>query len=67
MKAIKELKKGEYFTLKEIEYPEEKQVWVRDEYDHSEKAYMIHNFADTCKWKYLKGNKKVYDSEHFYF
>ena len=95
MKAIKELKHGEYFniaynvaklrfgelskpfgtctrlavvfTLKEIEEPKENQVWVRDDYDPAEKEYICYNFADTSKWKYLKGDKKVFDSEHFCF
>lgn len=67
MKTIINLKLGEYFTLKEIEFPTESQVWVRDVYDRQEKAYLCYNFADTCKWRYFKGNKKVYDSEHFFF
>ena len=64
MKAIKDLKHGEYFTLREIEEPKESQVWIRDDYDPAEKEYICYNFADTSKWKYLKGDKKVYDSEH---
>ena len=67
MKAVKELKHGEYFTLKEIEEPKESQVWVRDDYDPAEKEFICYNFADTSKWKYLKGDKKVFDSEHFIF
>lgn len=39
MKTIKQLKYGEYFTLKEIEFPKENQVWIRDEYDREERAY----------------------------
>ena len=35
--AIKNLKKGEFFTKKSIEYPTDRQVWIRGEYDHSEK------------------------------
>lgn len=67
MKTVKQLKYGEYFTLKEIEFPKESQVWIRDEYDREERAYLVYNFADTSKWKYLKGDKRVYDSEHFCF
>lgn len=67
MKALKKLKQGEYFTLKEIEEPKESQVWIKDEYDREEKAFLCYNFANTSKWKYIKGDKQVYDSEHFYF
>ncbi|MBR3564715.1 MAG: hypothetical protein IKN39_04530 [Clostridia bacterium] len=67
MKALKKLKQGEYFTLKEVEEPKESQVWIKDEYDREEKAFLCYNFANTSKWKYIKGDKQVYDSEHFYF
>ena len=67
MKAVRQLKYGEYFTLREIEDPTEAQVWIRDEYDREEKAYLCYNFADTSKWRYLQGSKQVYDSEHFFF
>lgn len=67
MKALKQLKQGEYFTLKEIEFPKESQVWIKDEYDREEKAYLCYNFADTSKDKYIKGDKQVYDTEHFCF
>ena len=67
MKAIKELKHGEYFTLKEIEEPTENQVWIRDDFDPIENEYIYYNFADTSKLKFLKGDMKVYDSEHFIF
>lgn len=53
--------------MKEVEFPTEKQVWIRDEYDREEREYLCYNFADTSKWKYLKGDRKVYDSEHFCF
>lgn len=39
MKTVNELKKGEYFTLKEIEYPKESQVYVRGDYDRGTKTY----------------------------
>lgn len=67
MKTIKQLKKGDYFTLKEIEYPKESQVWVRDEYDHSARAFLVYNFADVCKSRLLKGDRQVFDDEHFFF
>lgn len=57
---VKELKKGEFFTKKPIEYPTDSQVWVRDEYDRSEKKFLCYNFADANRWCYLKGDKEVY-------
>lgn len=38
-KTIKDLKRGEYFTLSSIEEPRESQVWVRGEYIPEAKAY----------------------------
>lgn len=34
-KSISQLKKGDYFTLKSIEEPNESQVYVRGDYDRS--------------------------------
>lgn len=46
-KTIKDLKRGEYFTLNPIEEPQESQVWV-DETDESiAKAYLIDRVKDT--------------------
>lgn len=67
MKTVKlsDLKKGEYFTLKDIEYPKESQVFIKGEYDRSEKAYYCDKFSDISSCKILKGNKLVYTD--FYF
>ena len=43
---IKDLKIGEYFTLKPIENPTEKQVFIRGEYDRSEKKVAMEVFDD---------------------
>lgn len=34
---LKDIKKGEYFTLKPIAEPKESQVYIKEEYDRSEK------------------------------
>jgi hypothetical protein len=60
MKTIKELKQGEYFTLKEIEFPKESQVYVRGEYDRSSKTYSCTKWNDTCAERFFKGTKKVF-------
>lgn len=58
--TVKDLKKGEYFTKKQIEFPSDRQVWVRGEYDRSEKRYECYRFADVCDICYMSGSKEVY-------
>lgn len=58
--TIKELKKGEYFTIKQIDNPTENQVYVRGDYDRSERKYECYKFADVCSFRYFKGDKEVY-------
>lgn len=67
MKAVKlsDLKKGECFTLKDIEYPKENQFFIKGEYDRSEKAYICDKFSDISVCKVLKGDKLVFTD--FYF
>jgi hypothetical protein len=58
--TIKELKKGDYFTIKPIENPTEKQVYVRGEYDRSSKTYSCYRFDDICSFREFKADKVVY-------
>ena len=58
--TIKELKKGQYFTKKAIDEPTEKQVWIRGEYDKSQKKYECVRFDDICQCCYLKGGTEVF-------
>ena len=44
-KTIKDLKRGEYFTLNPIEEPQESQVWVRGEYIPEAKAYSTYKLS----------------------
>ncbi len=57
---LKELKVGEYFTLKEIAEPKESQVYIRGEYDKSSKTYSCCKFSDMNDERFLKGNKIVF-------
>lgn len=57
---IKDLKIGEYFTLKSIENPTEKQVFIRGEYDRTEKKYECGRFDDISYTHYLSGKTEVY-------
>ena len=60
MKTVKELKKGEFFTRREIEYPDERQVLVRGEYDRESKKYCCYHWNDVNSWVMLKGTTKAY-------
>ena len=57
---IKELKQGDFFTKKAVEYPRESQVWVRGAYDRSEKKYECTRFDDASSCCYLRGEKEVF-------
>ena len=60
MATVKDLKKGEWFTLKPVEEPKPNQVWVRDEYDRTTKTYICYNWDDVNRYREFKGNKEVY-------
>lgn len=57
---IKELKIGEYFTIKPIENPKESQVYIRGEYDRADKKYCCGKFSDISESRLFDGNKEVY-------
>lgn len=70
--TIKQLKKGDFFTLNFHEFNAETecevkdtQVWIRGEYDRSTKRYSCTNFADFCKERFFKGDKIVYGDLYF--
>lgn len=58
--TVKELKKGEFFTLKPIELPNEDQVWIRGDYDRESKKYECQRYSDCCSFRYLAGSKEVF-------
>ena len=39
---LKELKKGDWFTLKNISEPKDNQVWIKDEYNRSSKKISLY-------------------------
>ena len=61
-KMIKELKKGEYFTLKPYTDDEitEARVYVKEDYDRSERKYYAYKWADIWSGRYFKGSRVVY-------
>lgn len=58
--VVKKIRKGEFFTKKDLENPKDPQVWIRGDYDHSEKKYECINFDDINRRIYMKGDKEVY-------
>ena len=59
-KTIKDLKKGDFFTRKAIENPTETQVWIRGDYDRSEKKYEATRFDDISRTMLFKPTTPVY-------
>lgn len=62
---IKDLKKGDFFVLKNPvnidadEMPEER-VYVRGDYDRTDKKYGCYRFSDVNRESYFKGERVVY-------
>ena len=57
---IKELKKGEFFTLKPINNPKETQVYIRGDYDRETRKYSCGKFSDISFSRLFDGNKEAY-------
>lgn len=57
---VKELKVGDWFTIKPIENPKETQVFIRGEYDRIDKKYCCGKFSDISASRLFDGNKEVY-------
>ena len=58
--SLKDLKKGEYFTLKQIDEPSENQVYIKGDYDRGSKTFSCSKFSDTNSERFIKGNKQVF-------
>jgi len=59
-KSIKQLKKGEFFTLKPCEEPKDSQVYIKGEYARDEKKYSCVKFNDVNSERLFDGKKIVY-------
>lgn len=53
---LKELKKGDYFKLKDSETAP---VWVKGDYVRSEKKYSTYKFEDINHERFVSGEKEV--------
>ena len=62
---VKDLKKGDFFTLKPISEPTENQVYIRDEYARDVKKYTAYKYSDVNAYRCFSGDKVVYID--FYF
>ena len=62
---LKELKKGELFTLKPVEFPRESQIFVKDEYDRSERKYWVGKWSCYGDGKFVSGDREVYTEFEF--
>lgn len=62
---LRSLKKGEWFTIKPIAYPTDKQVYIKDDYDREEKKFMCGRCDDISYSTYFKGDKLVYPDTNF--
>lgn len=60
MPKIKDLKPGDFFTLREIPYPKDTQVFIRGEYDRSERKYWAQKWDDISDGKFLPGDREVF-------
>ena len=58
--TVKELRKGDMFTLRPIPYPKDSQVYVREEYDRSERKYCCGRCDDISYSRLLKPDTPVY-------
>ena len=59
-RKIKDLKRGDYFTLTPVKEPNISQVWVRGEYNRLAGKYSCWKFNDTNHEKLMKGSQTVY-------
>lgn len=57
---IENVKKGELFTRKNIETPNEKQVFTADGFCRSSKKYTGTRYSDVCDQVYIKKGTTVY-------
>lgn len=58
--TIKELKKGEFFTRKPVQFPKESQVLVRGDYNYSTRKYSCYHWDDICHVIELKGSTEIF-------
>ena len=58
--TLKQIKQGEMFTLKPLEYPKETQVYTKGEYDRTEKKFACEKWWNISECRWLKSSTVVY-------
>lgn len=59
--SVKSLKKGDFFKLKS----NSREVYIRGDYDRSERKYDCGAFSDISKNRYFPGEKQVFIAFEF--
>ena len=59
-KTIRELKRGEFFTLKPVEYPRENQVYIRGDFCRSDRRFECVKWSDVNFCRFFSGRSAVY-------
>lgn len=54
---LKQIKQGEYFSLKDNENAP---LWVRNHYDRASKTYSCSKYDDVNSESFMKPNRKVF-------
>lgn len=66
---IKDLKKGEYFCIRQYDDSSKEVkssvVWVKGEYDRSSKTFSCYKFDDINHEHFFKGSKVVFTDINF--
>ena len=57
---VKDLKKGMFFTKKPLEFPTDRQVWIRGNYCRDIKKYECICFDDINYITHISGDKPAY-------
>lgn len=57
---VRQCRKGEFITLKEIENPKESQVYIVCGYDRSQRKYELQKFSDINSFRYVKPDTTVF-------
>jgi hypothetical protein len=58
--SLSNVKKGNYFTLKNVDKPKSKDLYVKGDYESSLKAYSCYKYDDVKKEIFIKEIKIVY-------
>lgn len=58
--TVRELKQGEFFTLRPVSAPKDNQVYIRGEYDRTEKKYCCGRCDDINYFRMLKADTEIF-------